>query len=357
MPSSMAMASEQNPRFAHWVAFFVFSTITLGATIEAQAHSDRLSPAAKTNQKWAVACSSITFILSCIVVHLHTKPVLSTLVTGTQLEGFLILILLCFWSALVAVVSDTRHGLATDATGAVSNGNLYYFSWAGFASGFALGASYLRTYFGVDLAGEVRTRSARLSYWAALAATGLVEMGSAARIYDNHCTYAAVYGGDVVESVTFCRRTRLGIALGCISAVAAVAIAGAKVASSRFPFAVEGVASVLLVLAHAFGVSFVTSKEGPGAPLNNLYYSSWGAFVACLFLVVSCVRDFTEARREDAEAQRGEVFDHRDSAGTFSERSVGGVGENSTSEMQHLQMEGGGGEEFDTSSRSAGYMM
>jgi len=34
-----------------------------------------------------------------IVVFLHTKPVLSSIIAGTKIEGGIILILLCFWSA------------------------------------------------------------------------------------------------------------------------------------------------------------------------------------------------------------------------------------------------------------------
>ena len=71
-------------------------------------HTDRLSPAAQTNQKYAVSCGVISFLLSLLVVFLHTRPLLSSIVLGTKIEGGAILVLLTLWSALVAIVSDTR---------------------------------------------------------------------------------------------------------------------------------------------------------------------------------------------------------------------------------------------------------
>lgn len=100
-----------------------------------------------------------------MVVILHTKPLLSSIILGTKIEGFIILVLITFWTALVAIVSDTRHGLATDSSGSIANGNLYYFSWAGLATGVALFTSFLRSTFGFDIGGELRSRAERLQQW------------------------------------------------------------------------------------------------------------------------------------------------------------------------------------------------
>jgi len=43
-------------------------------------------------------------------------------------EGALCLLLAIFWVATVSVVTDSRHGIAVDEYGAVSNGNLCKFS-------------------------------------------------------------------------------------------------------------------------------------------------------------------------------------------------------------------------------------
>ena len=60
---------------------------------------------------------------------MHLNSVMSIFIVGTKLEGGLCLLLVVFWVALVAVVTDSRQGLAVDEVGAVDNGNLYYFSW------------------------------------------------------------------------------------------------------------------------------------------------------------------------------------------------------------------------------------
>jgi len=100
-----------------------------------------------------------------MVVILHTKPLLSSIILGTNIEAIIILILISFYCALVAIVSDTRHGLATDSSGSIANGNLYYFSWAGLATGVALLTSFIRSTFGFDLGGELRSRAERLQQW------------------------------------------------------------------------------------------------------------------------------------------------------------------------------------------------
>jgi hypothetical protein len=60
---------------------------------------------------------------------MHLNSITSILIVGTKIEGGLCVLLLIFWVALVAVVTDSRQGLAVDNVGAVDNGNLYYFSW------------------------------------------------------------------------------------------------------------------------------------------------------------------------------------------------------------------------------------
>jgi len=297
----MPSASSSSPRFGYWCGFFIFSTITLGATIEAQAHTDRSSVGAQTNQNYAIACSALLFLLSTAVVILHTKPLLSTLILGTKVEGLIILVLITFWSALVAIVSDTRHGLATDATGSISNGNLYYFSWAGLVTGVALFTSFIRSIYGIDVASELKNRAQRLQPWIWLGVFGLIQMGSSARLFDNHCGSHSGLGVAEMGSITFCRRCQLGIALGIASTVASIIIVASKVSiTSRSKlsslFTAEMIVSGMMMGSEAVGVAFLTSQQGPGAPLNNLYYSTWGTLAMALILVASCVEDYSSAK-------------------------------------------------------------
>jgi hypothetical protein len=274
-----------------------------------EANTERQSTAAQTNQKYAIACSVILFLLSMIVVFLHTKPVLSSIIVGTKIEGGIILIMLCFWSALVAVVSDTRHGLATDPTGGISNGNLYYFTWAGLAVGVALMLNYIRSVYGLDISAELKTRSKRLQYWVYLGIAGIIQMGSSARVFDNHCGLSNYgLGEQELGSVKFCRRCKVGIVLGVFNAIGSLIVAlllifvlkggrGGGSSGRKIPwlFTTEIVMSSLLCLCQAVGVPFLTSQEGPGASINNIFYSSWACLAMLLVLMASWVQDWSAA--------------------------------------------------------------
>ena len=78
---------------------------------------------------WSIACSSITFTITLVVNLMHLNALSSTFIVGTKIEGGLCVLLVIFKVALVALVTDSSHGLAVDNVGSVYNGNLYYFSW------------------------------------------------------------------------------------------------------------------------------------------------------------------------------------------------------------------------------------
>lgn len=242
---------------------------------------------AKSPTTWSIFCSAITFTITLIVVGMHMHPVTSILIVGTKIEGIICCILSIFWVATVSVVTDSRHGLAVDENGAVSNGNLYYFSWAGFVCSITLLVSYLRHVFNVDVAGSIRTRSARLTIWSAQLATSLVVMGASSNFYDNTCGQGGIQPQ--------CKRAVFGIVLGALATLASVGIVGIKIATSKAPFLVESLLALVLVVSYAFGVAFITSQEGPGAPLGNLYYFTWGSFLSAFMILASCFEDYNAA--------------------------------------------------------------
>jgi len=283
-------SSPRSPRFTHWLAFLVFSTITLGSSVEATREdataNDNVNESSK---KWAVACSAITFALTFIVVCMHLNSVSSLFIVGTKMEGALCIILACFWAATVSTVTDDS-GIAMSSDGAVNNGNIYYFSWAGFVCSVTLLTSYLNSCFKVDVAGEIKTRSARLTTWSAHLAVAMVVMGSAASIFDRKCATGSPWSG------TFCDRDLYALVLGCLSSFASLIIIGMKIATAAAPFMLEAVLALLFLVFYGVEVALVTSPKGPGAPLGNLYYFSWGAFLSSFFLVASIVEDYNSAK-------------------------------------------------------------
>ena len=47
------------------------------------------------------------------------------------------------------------------------------------------------------------------------------------------------------------------------------------------------------------GVGVITSQNGPGAELGNLYYFTWAAFLTSFMLLASCVEDYNAASRAE----------------------------------------------------------
>jgi len=275
----------RSPRFTQWVAFLGFSVISLGAAVEAK-NSDNPT-ASRANQRWAVACCSITCALTFIMVALQLHPIPASIIVGTKIEGVVVLILAGFWAATVAVVSDARNGLAVDEEGKVESGNLYYFSWAGFICSVILTVSYLRAAFGVDVASELRNRSARLTLWAGLLAGQLVIMGSCANIFDQRCAPMTDAGDE-----GFCKRTKFGISVGVVGTAFSLGVVGMKVATSQAPFILEAIFACMLLAMNGVGIALITSGNGPGGAIGNLYYFTWISGVCAFFLTFSCLQDF-----------------------------------------------------------------
>ena len=121
-----ALPQARSARFKLWMAFLVFSTITMISAVGVKkAREDTDS-----NAKWAVTCSVITFVVTGVVVVLHLIPAFASFIVDTKIEGFLTFMLAVFWGSTVAVVSNASTGLAVNSEldNTIVNGNLYYFS-------------------------------------------------------------------------------------------------------------------------------------------------------------------------------------------------------------------------------------
>jgi hypothetical protein len=163
--------------------------------------------------------------------------------------------------------------------------------------------SYLRGVFGVDLAGEVKNRAARLTLWGGFLACQLVVMGASANIFDKDCA-------NLDTSSAFCKRTKYGIALGAIGTTFALVVVAMKMLTSIAPFVVEGALALILCIMNGFGVAFLTSAQGPGSPIGNLYYFSWLSWFSSFMLLASVYDDYTNggpagATEENKEQQNG----------------------------------------------------
>jgi hypothetical protein len=251
-----------------------------------------------------------------LLAHVHVPPCLclSRLLVGTKLEGFTIAVLCILWASIVSIVTDTSNHLAVISVASSSgagnvvslNGNLYYFSWAGFVTSILLLVSYLREAFGVDLVGQVRQRAARLQVWTGLLASALVVLGSSARVFqEEQCS---------VVATVFCGRTKFALAVGAMGVVMGLLVVAMKLLTASAPFGMEFVMAIFLCVLNAFGVSYITSPTGPGSSIGNLYYFSWINFLCAAMLLADCFQQYAEASalRAVSEAEREEDLQFKD---------------------------------------------
>ena len=235
---------------------------------------------------------------------------MSSLFIGTKLEGFFAVFLMVGWAAGVATVTDSDNNLAVDTEGQVANGNLYYFSWASFVCSVTIVSNYLQSVYNIDVAGEIQNKSKRMTLWSSMLAVCIVVMASSSNVYENVCR-----DSPRTESDKYCERTAVGISFGTIGTLIALAIVAMKISDNVVPFFWEGLAAIINVIFFAFGVAYITSNDGPGAPLGNLYYSSWTAFLLSLMLAKSCFEDYQSAKAI-TEQQRGRE-ENRENANSY----------------------------------------
>jgi len=225
------------------------------------------------------------------------------------------LALLLMWTVLVAVVSSPTSGLAVYEDGAVSLGNMYYFTWAGFITGVVLLGSFLESFYGINVTSafrsdantspntitaggasantlpnattDIKSPSTAFVYWTALMVASLIVMGTASDIYNRQCEVAVD-----LKPQPFCSRTVFTITTGTISTISCLLIVISKLLYFTVPFLLEvSICSILFIL-YMFEVYFATGTNGPGSPLGNLYYFSWIAFLICFGIGKCCYEDY-----------------------------------------------------------------
>jgi len=171
---------------------------------------------------------------------------------------------------------------------------------AGFVTSVMLVIAYLRAVFGVDLAGEIKNRAARLTVWSALLACQLVVLGSSANAFDTKCD-------EQVEDIIYCRRAKYGISVGAIGTAMSLGVVGMKMVTALAPFVVESAIAVFLCIMNGFGVALLTSAKGPGSPIGNLYYFTWLSFITNVMIVANVYDDYRNAGAAPQTTQDGDV--------------------------------------------------
>jgi hypothetical protein len=107
--------------------------------------------------------------------------------------------------------------------------------------------------------------------------------------------YRTVDCGGYLKGLSVCRRTNLGISLGCIGFVTGVAM-GIVLTKRLLNANVELVISAVSLIMWCFGVAFITFGGGTGSSIGNLYFATWVSFVFAIVIFAKAFRDYTSDR-------------------------------------------------------------
>ena len=171
----------------------------------------------------------------------------------------------------MGTATNPASGMAVNASGGISFGNLFYSTWASFISAMGRLLSFLRTERGLDVSSELSSRGNRFRSWAVLIVVTLIVMGSSASCYDARCDIEELYNNNEgLRPVKYCRRAAFGVSAGCIGCVASLAVVAMRIScatmtpegrANRTIFVIEGVLSVILFGIFGFAVAYVTEPD------------------------------------------------------------------------------------------------
>ena len=171
--------------------------------------------------------------------------------------------------------------------------NRYFFSWLSLAVAILIAASLLLETTGRDLR-QSPLMQGKTGLWYGFAASTIIAMVASSRIYQQlEC------GDSPLKGTSICRRTNLGISLGCIGFVSGVAIAIA-LTKQAMPKNAELIASAISLIMWCFGVGFITFGNGPGSIIGNLYFSTWISFILIIVIFAGNFREYASSRGERA---------------------------------------------------------
>jgi ABC-type Fe3+ transport system permease subunit len=101
----------------------------------------------------------------------------------------------------------------------------------------------------------------------------LIVLGASVRVNKDDCSPVQA------RFETYCTRTNFGIALGAIGFAFAFLIVAFKLFFRSSSVLCEFIPALTFAIIQAFGVGYITSKDGPGSSLGNLWMGSWLSFL------------------------------------------------------------------------------
>lgn len=211
-------------------------------------------------------------------------------------------------------------------SGGLLNLNLYFSSWAAFATSFLV---MVGSFSQCNEKCEGSGHRCALWKWAVLIFTSFVVMVGAARMFDKwdcdvdsdiQTVNVSVFIDEVevqvqeIDKDAGCDRTKFAVSLGCISAIIALVwmVVGKFFMKGHMGSMLDKVLVWLLLAFWTFGVAYLTFDEGkaPAQQLGNVYFFTWGSWALLVFMAMTRVQ-FTkdEVTAEPAKDDKGDAED------------------------------------------------
>lgn len=216
-------------RLRLWISLLTSSVVGLVAIMTVL--DDRKQTDWQRHERWSVSVISISIGFSFFgaLASMLSPP------TSMKLELPLIVVVLGFWCAGLPSILDPENSLAVSPEFAISNANLFFFSYASLIFSLLLLGNWFE-----EKNGEAASPTA--FGWVLLTSTSLVVMSSAINVLrEEDCRK---------NGSAFCNRTRFGIFGGMASAAMALVVV---VLRKHAPMNCQAVVGLLLLILWACG--------------------------------------------------------------------------------------------------------
>ncbi|KAG7371355.1 hypothetical protein IV203_019925 [Nitzschia inconspicua] len=255
-------------RLRLWISLLTASVVALIAILSVL--DDRSESEWQRYEGWSVSVISISIAFSFF-------GALSSMLApemAMKVELPFIIIVLGFWCAGLPSILNPDQNLAVSPEFAISNANLFFFSYASLIFSLLLLGSWFE-----QKNGEDSTPTAL--GWVLLTSTSLIVMSSSIKVLqEDDCRR---------DASPYCNRTRFGIFGGMASGAMALIVVLLR---KHVPMNCQAVVGFLLLILWACGVSYITFGSGPGTTLGSLYFATWSSFFICINLTATAANEY-----------------------------------------------------------------
>ena len=239
--------------------------------------------------QWMILAPSIAITVSSVFFLLCLFPQSYSFISKYRFSTPAAILTFACWCSNLIVTMHSHSSLAVNGRGEIITANQYYFSWASCSTSFLNMLGYLRR-------GEPESVLAIL--WSAILKISLVMVSASVHVWGNIKDECLDEDGamimDNASHQNFCQRTRFSLTAAYVGTVISLAALVLRIWVFRCFAILELVASVVMMGLFTYGTYYVTSIDGPGQVVGDLYYATWIVLICSLVIGESCWEQFSE---------------------------------------------------------------